>query len=365
MPDLIGQHSQFTGYTVVTVLFLVAGGVLVASNRTVGGQARRVFLFSIVSLACISAIDWFDHVFSAGFVELCGVHAVSIALMFSLAPVIPVMIANTIFPERHQKWMTVILVLHALLEVASIFGGFIFWIDAANVYHRGEFYVVYMATYTISAIYLSIESIRAGRLYQSANMVSILAILLCMGVGVGIQVRNGSVRTTWTAVAMAVLLYFLFYVEMVLRTDALTKQLNRHSYSEFLAHPPLPCAVVMVDLDNFKYVNDTFGHSFGDECLVSISSLIRKAYGSYGLCYRTGGDEFCVVVTKRIDEVERHAEELQELVAKAQEKDERLPGVSVGCARADADCRDIHAVIDAADESMYVNKRARKQSRNT
>ena len=363
MSALIESHQEFTGFTIVTVLFLAAGGVLVASNRTVGQSARNVFLFSTVALSCIAAIDWFDYVLAAQLPATRMIHIVSMAFTFMVAPAIPVMIANTIFPERHVRWVTIVLVAQALLEVATIFGGFVFWVDESNVYHRGPLYVVYMATYILSAVYLSVQSIRAGRLYQSANMLSILAILLCMGVGVGIQVWNSSVRTTWTAVAMAVLLYFLFYVEMVLRTDALTKLLNRHSYDEFLKRPPLPCAVVLVDLDNFKYVNDTFGHAYGDECLQVLSGAIRKAYGACGLCYRTGGDEFCVVVTKRLDEVASMGEALQDLVAKEQAKDERIPGVSVGYARADEGCADIKDVINAADEHMYEAKRARKLAR--
>ena len=363
MLALIESHREFTGFMVVTMLFLAAGGVLVASNRTVGRNARNVFLFSMVALSLIVAIDWFDYVLAAQLPSTRIIHVVSMAFTFMVAPAIPVMIANTIFPERHVRWVTIVLVAQALFEFATIFGGFVFWVDDANVYHRGPLYVVYMATYILSAVYLSVESIRAGRLYQSANMISILAILLCMGVGVGIQVWNSSVRTTWTAVAMAVLLYFLFYVEMILRTDALTKLLNRHSYDEFLKRPPLPCVVVLVDLDNFKHVNDTFGHACGDECLQVIATLIRKAYGSCGLCYRTGGDEFCVVVTKRLGEVDSMGETLQALVAKEQVADDRIPGVSVGYARADEGCADIKTVINAADEHMYETKRAPKLTR--
>lgn len=363
MPALFETHREFTGFTIVTILFLAAGGVLVASNRTVDRSARNVFLFSTVALSCISLIDWFDYVLAVQLPATRVIHVVSMAFTFMVAPAIPVMIANTIFPERHVRWVTIVLVVQALLEVATIFGGFVFWVDDANVYHRGPLYVVYMATYILSAVYLSVQSIRAGRLYQSANMLSILAILLCMAVGVGIQVWDSSVRTTWTAVAMAVLLYFLFYVEMVLRTDALTKQLNRHSYDEFLKRPPLPCVVVLVDLDNFKHVNDTFGHAFGDECLQVISAQIRKAYGAFGLCYRTGGDEFCVVVTKRLDEVGLMGDALQDYVAKEQAKDGRIPGVSVGYARADEGCEDIKKVINAADEHMYETKHARKLAR--
>lgn len=63
---------------------------------------------------------------------------------------------------------------------------------------------------------------------------------------------------------MGVVLFFQLYADMVLRTDSLTGLLNRHAYGEFLADPPLPRAVVLIDVNNFKRVSDTYGHPFGD-----------------------------------------------------------------------------------------------------
>lgn len=178
--------------------------------------------------------------------------------------------------------------------------------------------------------------------------------------GLSIQIIDGATRTTWLTVAMVMVLYFMLYVEMVLRNDALTRLLNRRSYEEFLANPPLPCAVIVIDVDNFKHVNDSYGHAFGDECLSTMAALIRRVYSPMGLCYRTGGDEFMVVVTKRLDQVDAAQEAMQALVTKARQQDDRLPGVSMGTCFADADCKDIQQVVQRADQSMYEAKRARK-----
>ena len=357
--------AYFTGFTFITLLLLVAASILVIHNRTIGHQARIVFLGSCAALFLISAVDWFNFTLSSTFPTLGWFQAITTMLTFMIAPVIPVAISQTIFPERHVKWIFVILGAHALLELASLFGGFVFWVDGTNTYHRGPLYVVYMATYITSAAYLSIESIRAGRTYQSVNIASILAILALMFTGVGIQVYDSSIRTTWPAVSMAVLLYFQFYADMILRTDALTKLLNRHSYDEFLKRPFLPCVVLVIDVDNFKHVNDTYGHDYGDVCLIIIAKLIRHAYDQSGKCYRTGGDEFTVVLTKRLDEADRMTDDLMQGVASAQLKDERIPGVSVGKARADVGCQNIQAVIKQADQSMYEWKRAHRIQKST
>lgn len=363
MPELNDLLREFTGQTAINVLFLIAGAILVAINRTVNRTARRVFFTSLLVLACIALADWATYIMSGTNPQLRWLHTLLMALTFALAPFIPVAIADTVFPGTRTSWVHVILVAQAIVELATIFGGFVFFVDANNVYHRGQFYVAYMATYTMSAIYLSVKSIRAGSTYQSANMGGILAILACMGTGVAIQVFNPNIRTTWPAVSMAVVLYFLFYTDMVLRTDVLTKLLNRHSYDEFLHNPPLPCIVVVIDIDNFKYINDTYGHAYGDECIATTGSLIRKAFGGCGLCYRTGGDEFTVVITKKLDSVEDQSNALVELISQARLKDNRLPEVSIGYARANDDCANILTIVQEADKNMYASKRGRKKLR--
>ncbi len=354
---------EFTGLTIITILFLLASSILVASNRTVDRSARTVFLVSDLALCLIAFIDWFDYLCIGSFPNLRFLHAATMGVTFALAPCIPVAISNTIYPERHVRWITFVLGAHALFELGSVFGGYVFWIDASNVYHRGPLYSVYMVAYTASALYLCVESIRAGRTYQSVSTLSLVAILVCMGVGVGIQVLDPHVRTTWPAVSMAVMLYFQFYTEMVLRTDSLTKLLNRHSYDDFLVRPSLPCTIVVIDVNDFKHVNDTYGHAYGDQCLATIANLVRHAFGHSGLCYRTGGDEYLVVVTERQDEVDRMTERLTELVRKEQAHDARIPGISVGCAQAQEECRCLEDVVAVADQRMYEAKRAAKVGR--
>lgn len=352
----------FSGLTAISLAFLAAAGILIVHNRTVEHRARQVFLGSCITLFCITLVDWFNYTYSAIFPNLGLFHSITTMLTFAVAPMLPVAISQTIFPERHVKWLSLALVLHALFELASLFGGYVFWVDATNIYHRGPLYLVYMLTYTMSAIYLSIESIRAGATYQSVNLTSILAILGVMVLGVGIQLYNGDIRTTWPSVSMSVFLYFHFYTDMVLRTDALTKLLNRHSYDEFCDWPELPCTVVLIDVDNFKHVNDTYGHAYGDECLITIAKLIRRSYGRGGLCYRTGGDEFVVILTKNQSEVGLMTYDLFSLVVKEQARDNRLPSVSAGHARTSEACPTIAAAASVADQRMYQLKRRRKEN---
>ncbi len=356
MFELIQAMREFTGMTVITVVFLATAAILVGSNRTVSRLARNAFLAVIIELICIALADWFVYVTNGSYPELRGVHIALVAATFIIVPTIPITIAQTIFPDRSVKWMMVLIGIHTVLQIANIFGGFIYWVDESNMYYRGPLYSVYMAVYSITALYLVVESIRAGRVYQSVNPVALVAIFICMMTGVAIQIVDYTVRMTWPAVSVAVVLYFLFYADMVTRTDALTKLLNRRSYEEALAKPPLPCVVVAIDVNDFKSVNDTHGHAFGDECLERIAQMIRHVFGGAGLCYRTGGDEFVVIMTKRLAEVDALTAEMQNASLAEQQRDSRMPGVAVGYAAASKDCPDIEAVLEAADQAMYQEK---------
>ena len=85
--------------------------------------------------------------------------------------------------------------------------------------------------------------------------------------------------------------------------DAMLDMLNKKAITEYakqrLSHPELYSYLVILDLDNFKMVNDTFGHMFGDQVLVTFTEIINKAMGSHGVVGRLGGDEI-LIVTKDI-----------------------------------------------------------------
>ncbi len=90
--------------------------------------------------------------------------------------------------------------------------------------------------------------------------------------------------------------------------DSLTGLLNSskitelmQSEADFAKDNGTKLAIVFIDLDNFKWINDTMGHKFGDETLKAFSELLTKSIGAQGICGRFGGDEFIILIPFQSD----------------------------------------------------------------
>ena len=115
--------------------------------------------------------------------------------------------------------------------------------------------------------------------------------------------------------------------------------------------------LVVFDVDDFKQINDRYGHIQGDLCLAGIAECIKKSYANFGYCYRIGGDEFCVLLKNGGNEGRCKQEFLQRLQEKRGEI-AFLPTVSYGSAPFSGE--DIVKVKDRADQDMYQYKKERK-----
>jgi diguanylate cyclase (GGDEF)-like protein len=142
------------------------------------------------------------------------------------------------------------------------------------------------------------------------------------------------------------------------RTDPLTDCLNRRGFDEQLSTAlaaavitPTPLAVLLVDLDNFKAVNDLHGHEAGDELLAATARSLRDILGQAAPIGRLGGDEFAAVVT-----AVRTVSELHTLVGKVQDHIDASVGIGILGPGIDTP----RALLSAADHSLYRQKAQRR-----
>lgn len=152
------------------------------------------------------------------------------------------------------------------------------------------------------------------------------------------------------------------------QTDPLTELPNRRQMIERLEAELCRIgrsgggfALIMLDIDHFKEVNDAFGHAAGDHVLVETAGLLRRNLRGHDLCARWGGEEFLILLpdTDQI-QAEAVAEKLREIIARhpiAHQDHDIVVTLSLGVA-AYREGRTADACIQAADDALYIAKRA-------
>jgi diguanylate cyclase (GGDEF)-like protein len=132
------------------------------------------------------------------------------------------------------------------------------------------------------------------------------------------------------------------------------------------AERPAGVSVIVLDLDHFKEVNDTKGHSEGDACLDRVVKAIVAALGSKGTLYRWGGDEFAILLPDfSSSEALVTAERIRIGIEGSRAGSEVRVTASIGIAdRAAMAHYSPEALIDAADKAMYSSKKSGKNRRS-
>tara|TARA_B100000678_G_scaffold134529_1_gene112404 strand:- start:128 stop:2845 length:2718 start_codon:yes stop_codon:yes gene_type:complete len=151
--------------------------------------------------------------------------------------------------------------------------------------------------------------------------------------------------------------------------DSLTGLANRHSLSQMLSkllthRDPnrRVCTILMLDLDRFKHVNDTFGHPTGDALLVQVARRLEKVVGQLGVVGRLGGDEFKIIIPKECPQhqLDQLASDIIHALSQPYSIDGKrmVIGVSIGIATAPAHGSCSERLIRSADLALYSAKDA-------
>lgn len=137
-------------------------------------------------------------------------------------------------------------------------------------------------------------------------------------------------------------------------TAELVKQMIQKQYN-YLA------AVLFIDVDNFKMVNDTLGHQKGDELLCFLASSLEKIVGKSGIVGRIGGDEFLIFISavENIEEIKMYSSKVCSVFDTIRTDIlEKLPVTcSVGISLYPNDGVDYHTLVRKADQALYISKR--------
>ncbi len=339
---------------------------LLYSSASLNINRKKPFLAGII-LTIIIILSEAGTIFANnGSLNLRNIKIFLNVLGFSLAPMIPIVIA-LIFDRKilstHRIWLVPTLI-NIVATVLSPQFGFIFYVDANKQYIRGDYFFIFITVYIINFLFLIISTLDMGEKYNYPIMRKMVALSLFTIIGTSIQLVYPLAYSTWHCVTLSFFLYFLVISDFDSSFDTLTGFYNRAAFDKAAKQivGPKAFSVIILDINDFKSINDTYGHDYGDTVIKAVAVIIRKSFNKHYTCYRFGGDEFSVIGKesdqKKIEDLLRT---MTNNLAKMREKGNPLPTVSYGYSIfRGGEKHDFYKILKEADDQMYHFKEVHK-----
>ena len=358
------MNPYYTANTIFVVFAMLI--MLVAVNfNTVLDRERRLatrVLFLVISTAAFC--EWAGNALNGAPAQYIALHVLVKYIELCSAPYLGLLCGRSL--ASRTPWERVVWFLvgfHVVLETISLFTGQIWYVDAQNVYHHGPVYFVYILFYVFGVLYYLLQGLQTFWHFQQSGGIMVLLVTLFLITGIVVSMVDPEVEITWLVVAISAVMLYKFYGDILQQMDGLTELSNRWSFEDYLKRYHGRGVILFFDVDHFKQINDTFGHTAGDKCLCTVAQGLREVYGISGRSFRLGGDEFCVMLRRNLDKVEQLNAEFENWLQENTEKGQPVPQVSIGWEAFDTAEETLEEAFNRADQAMYREKNARHAAR--
>ena len=341
------QFKEYLLQNWALILILMAFAISLAT--TVFLEKKRiirlyVLLISIFVLSIVVFIEFNT--------ETIALRNVLMAIRYSATPLIIALIIYALV--RKMRWFIWVPAFAlVVLEIVSIFTGVVTSIDESDQMVRGPLWFMPYAMvgfYAFTLIFLLFK--RSNKKAIEIISISFLAFALGSGLVLPFIFKGDYASIFCVTIAVALFAYYEFQILSLTKKDSLTGLLNRHAYFADISNDPRSIsALVSIDMNGLKYINDHISHVAGDEALIAISLCFNRALKGRETGYRIGGDEFIIVCRKTSEE---------EVIALVERIKKNVSETKYSCAigyglnlKGD---KDIEALLIESDARMYEDK---------
>ena len=270
---------------------------------------------------------------------------------------------NGVVSKFQRIFMLVVCGIIAVMMTVNFFDPIVFDINERNVYTRGPLFmlknlleVILMADGVI--IYL-ISRYRSGGVKFFPVLQFVCPIFIC----VCLQMFYYGISTIWVGIAVGYTSLMLALQNENIFIDKLTGLYNRYYLDKISGElkRKRKITMMMLDMNDFKSINDNFGHSQGDDALVSLANVLQKTVGADGTVVRYAGDEFVIILNGGDEDsaekckllIKKNLEEFNEI-----HKKKYKLSASIGVGVFDLEKSNVDKILKKIDKLMYDDKRA-------
>ncbi|HEY5467168.1 MAG TPA: diguanylate cyclase [Clostridia bacterium] len=343
----------------------------------------RLFVTIVLVTAVMLAIDILSRLDGNPGTMYAVVNHVSNFLMFLLNPVIPSLwvlyVHHQVYhDEERTKRLGITLVFINLANltvlILSQFFGWFYTIDADNIYHRGPLFYI-PASITVAMIVATFVFVVIKRKdIEKRYFFSMVFFPVLPFACVLLQIQFYGVSLMLNSVTLSLLILFFSMQHRSMNTDYLTGVYNRKKLEMVMKEKigasteTKTFSAIMIDLDNFKDINDSYGHDAGDYALEASVKLIKSCLRTVDFVARYGGDEFYIVldISNRND-LEATVSRIKKSIERYNAHDAESYQLGFSMGYAVYDCNS-HMKVDEfqkqIDTLMYEDKQAKRELAN-
>lgn len=301
------QNSILGIFLILTLLYYVLGQ---GGKRQAQDSLFVFLLFAILVIIvlelCIDIFTGRTYIFSRTILTLS-------AFLFYLLNPLPGVFYFLYIDQLYNRWeripkrmgalVCIPMAINAIFVVMSLFNGMIFSIDASNTYRRGEY--IFLVT-LCALIYVGVSYVHFFRLRmrtkekRNRQFPKVLYFPFLVVAASILQVYFEGMEVIGISMALTMLMIFLHIQNTHANKDYLTSLYNRSLGEQYLRYlyqhkrKERFIGGIMMDINGFKAINDTYGHDLGDKALRLFAKLLRESFSRSWLICRYGGDEFLV-----------------------------------------------------------------------
>ena len=335
----------------ILVLILVAFTIILFTTSFLDNKSSKRMFFLIGSVFVLSILVFIEFYFE-GDSNYSMMRTVLMALRYSATPLIVALIMFAL--TKKLKWFIFIpAVILLIIDIISIFTGIVFKINDANELVRGPLgYLPFIVAglYFVFLIFILVK--RSNKRAMEIIPIVFLGVAFASGLAFPFILGSSFSHIFCSIIAVALFVYYVFSILQLTKKDALTGLLNRQAYYGETANSFKDItAIVSLDMNGLKKINDSEGHHAGDEALVTLSLCFLRACKAKQSAYRMGGDEFAIVCRKTSEEeVIKLVERIEKYVS------ETKYTVSIGYSYQKGGFATLDDLLKDSDEKMYSNK---------
>ena len=270
--------------------------------------------------------------------------------------------------RKNQYYLHVPAIISTFL-IVNMFAPFMFHVDQNNIFHRDPLHELVLASLLAIFIYVYMMVQKNRDKLKNSVIWGILLFVLLPTIFEASEIILGELPYTFVSIAFSIILVYLFTESVGNTRDKQTDLFTRQKATDQIKmaiRKKDQFSVIIIDLDSFKEINDTFGHLVGDKAIVDFAKRMSSLFRFDSLVSRMGGDEF-IIISSVIDRdvLTERLEYLEYRTASGNYDYSKYMNFSYGYAlSSEIEELTVDNIIHIADSRMYESKEEKKLLEN-